>query len=106
MGSSLNTSRRSVLQGFTLGAGAVATRVLAADAPVATTKAGNVQGYVDNGINVFKGIPYGEDTARRRFMAALPAKPWTGVRDATNWGPQAPKPSAAPRVIGDSKSAT
>ena len=43
-----------------------------------STKLGKVRGYIDDGIDVFKGIPYGDDTAKRRFMAALPAKPWTG----------------------------
>jgi para-nitrobenzyl esterase len=73
---------------------------------VATTKAGKVKGYVDNGINVFKGIPYGDDTAKRRFMAALPPNPWTGVRDALTWGNQAPKAAAAPRPPADGKAPT
>ena len=76
----------------------------AADTPViGTTSAGKVRGTVVDGINVFKGIPYGDDTAKRRFMAAVPAKPWTGIRDTLTWGPQAPKPAAIPRQIGDSK---
>ncbi len=61
----------------------------AAETPIATPKAGKIKGYVDNGINVFKGIPYGDDPSKRRFMAALPAKPWSGVRDCLAWGPQA-----------------
>ena len=95
-------TRRSVL----LGAAApyILNRALAAEAPVAVTKTGKIKGYVDGGIHVFKGIPYGDDTAKRRFMAALPAKPWPGVRDCTAWGPQAPKPAAAPRQIGAAKS--
>ncbi len=102
-------TRRSLL---TLGAGAaieaafISTRSRAGDAPVAATNHGKVKGYVDNGINVFKGIPYGDDTAKRRFMAALPAKPWPGVRDALTWGPQAPKPAAVPRQVGNGKGAT
>jgi para-nitrobenzyl esterase len=63
---------------------------------VATTTSGKLRGYVDSGINVFKGIPYGEDTAARRFMPPLPAKPWTGIRDALNYGPQAPQPQRRP----------
>ena len=35
----------------------------------ATTSAGTVRGIVDEGINVFKGIPYGDTTAgKNRFM--------------------------------------
>ena len=92
-------SRRSLLRGLTLGAGAAgggtifSQRSWAADAPIATTKAGKVRGYIDNGINAFKGIPYGDDTSKRRFMPPLPAKPWTGVRDALTYGPQAPQPA-------------
>ena len=97
--------RRSVLQGLTL-APYILRRGCAAEAPIATTTAGKVKGYTDNGIHAFKGIPYGDDTAKRRFMAALPAKPWTGVRDCLEWGPQAPKPAAAPRQIGDPKKAS
>ena len=41
---------------------------------MASTKLGKVRGYIDDGINAFKGIPYG-DNLRPIFMAALPAKP-------------------------------
>src|SRR5215469_15393607 len=94
--------RRSVLQGLTL-APYILRRGCAAEAPIATTTAGKVKGYTDNGIHVFKGIPYGDDTAKRRFMVPLPAKPWTGVRDCIAWGPQAPKPPALPRPAVNGK---
>ena len=96
-------TRRSLLHGATLGAPFALQRAWGVEAPVAATKAGKIRGYVDSGINVFKGIPYGGDTARRRFLAPLPAKPWSGVRDCLEWGPQAPKPAPAPRTIGDTK---
>jgi para-nitrobenzyl esterase len=95
-------TRRSLLQGLTLGAGAAGGGALlsqpswAADAPIASTKAGKVRGYIDDGINAFKGIPYGDDTSKRRFMAPLPPKPWTGIRDALAWGPRAPQPGGRP----------
>ena len=63
--------------------------------PVATTLAGKVRGYVDSGINVFKGIPYGADTAKRRFQAPVPPEPWTGIRDTLAFAPGAPQPAAA-----------
>jgi para-nitrobenzyl esterase len=68
-------------------------RVLTADSPVAATTAGKVRGYVDSGINVFKGIRYGADTAKRRFMPPAPPEPWSEVREALAYGPAAPQPS-------------
>jgi len=59
---------------------------------IATTRTGRVQGYLDRGIEVFKGIPYGADTATTRFRAPKPAQSWSGVRDATAFGPRAPQP--------------
>lgn len=64
-----------------------------ADSPVASTRWGRVRGYLDNGINVFKGIRYGADTAKRRFMPPLPPDPWTEVRDALEYGSSAPQTS-------------
>lgn len=61
------------------------------DAPIARTKAGKVRGYRDRDICVFKGIPYGEDTAKHRFQPSVPPAPWTGVRDALTFGPVAPQ---------------
>ena len=48
---------------------------LTTDSPIAATRYGKVRGYVDNGINVFKGIRYGADTAKRRFMPPAPPVP-------------------------------
>ncbi len=59
--------------------------------PIATTAAGKVRGFLDHGINVFKGVPYGGDTALRRFQPPVPPEPWTGVRDALTFGPMAPQ---------------
>jgi hypothetical protein len=59
---------------------------------VAETSAGKVRGTVLDDIKIFKGIPYGANTAgKNRFMP--PAKPvsWTGVRDALAYGPTAPQ---------------
>jgi para-nitrobenzyl esterase len=77
------------------------TRILHADPTdvVATTSAGKVRGIAVDSVNVFKGIPYGDNTAgKNRFMP--PAKPvkWTGVRDALEYGHTAPQvTNGAPR---------
>jgi para-nitrobenzyl esterase len=64
-----------------------------ARAPGATvqTSAGRVRGYVDGGVQVFTGVPYGATTAGAgRFMPPQAPRPWTGVRDAFDWGQRAP----------------
>jgi para-nitrobenzyl esterase len=56
------------------------------------TKAGALRGFVDNGVQVFKGVPYGASTAgANRFMPPRKLQPWTGVRDAFDYGGRAPQ---------------
>src|SRR5215216_1018166 len=55
------------------------------------TTAGRLRGYLDNGVQVFKGVPYGASTAgANRFMPPQKPQPWTGVRDAFEFGQRAP----------------
>jgi para-nitrobenzyl esterase len=55
---------------------------------------GRVRGAQGNGVVTFKGIPYGGSVSGpNRFKAAPPLQPWTGVRDALEFGPSALQPS-------------
>lgn len=63
------------------------------ESPVAATKYGLVRGYIDKGINIFKGIPYGGDTFKRRFMSPLPPEKWSDIRDTIEYGPSCPQRS-------------
>lgn len=60
-------------------------------APLARVRSGRVRGQREQGVNVFRGIPYGADTAPRRFQPALPEMAWRGVRDALDYGNAAPQ---------------
>jgi len=57
---------------------------------IVETETGRVRGSRSEGVSVFRGIPYGDDTGgQNRFRPPQPARPWTGVRDALQYGPSA-----------------
>ena len=61
---------------------------------VVDTAAGKVRGFVNRGVNTFKGIPYGASTAgKNRFMPPAKMPAWTGVRDVMAYGPSSPQAS-------------
>jgi para-nitrobenzyl esterase len=63
----------------------------AGDAPRATTTFGDVEGYIEGGISVFKGIRYGADTQKTRFEAPAKPAPWKRVAAATAYGDSCPQ---------------
>lgn len=97
-----NITRRTFLKTSAVGSLSLATHGLRAAnlskpvtgtsnaKPVVQTKAGKVRGFVSDGVSTFRGIPYGATTAgENRFMPPKAPGHWTGVRDASQYGPMA-----------------
>ncbi len=71
-----------------------------ADTTIAETTGGRVRGVVREGIHIFKGIPYGATTGgANRFRPPRPLAPWSGVREAIDYGPTAPQVVTPPHPI-------
>jgi para-nitrobenzyl esterase len=59
-------------------------------APITETSYGKLQGTLEDGILVFRGIPFAKPPlGPLRFRAPERAEPWSGVRDAVRFGPGA-----------------
>ena len=73
------------------------SKVVASDAAtVVETSSGKIRGYRRNGIYIFKGVPYGASTSgRRRFMPPAEPEPWTGIRNALEYGRICPSQDSA-----------
>jgi para-nitrobenzyl esterase len=61
-----------------------------AKASTVETVSGPIAGYVDDGVYIYKGIPYGE---AQRFMPPTDPEPWSEVRSCRSYGPVAPHPA-------------
>lgn len=56
-------------------------------AAVVETKAGKIQGSIEDNLHVFKGVPYAKPpVGELRFRPPQPVEPWKGKRDATAFG--------------------
>lgn len=111
-------NRRTLLKASALGGGAMLAQRLFArsfrnlsgaagalrseSGPIVETTAGKLRGAAENGINIFKGIPYGSSTAgKNRFMPPAKPEPWSGVRDALRYGASAPQTvPGGPGILG------
>jgi para-nitrobenzyl esterase len=61
-------------------------------ATVVETRKGRLEGAREGGVFVFRGIPYARPpVGALRFRPPEPSQPWSGVRDATRFGPSAPQ---------------
>jgi para-nitrobenzyl esterase len=64
---------------------------------VTTITSGKVSGYEDDGVAVFKGIPFAKSPfGEHRFAAPVPPDPWEGTFQATAYGPRPPQSSIMP----------
>jgi para-nitrobenzyl esterase len=60
--------------------------------PILETDAGPVRGAREQGLAVFRGVPYAEPPLRElRFAPPRAPRCWDGVRDATRFGPAPPQ---------------
>lgn len=74
-----------------------ATGACAASRPVVMTQYGAVRGVAAQGVDVFKGIPFAAPpVGNLRWRAPEPPAKWTGVRNASEFGP-----SCMQQVHGD-----
>ena len=67
---------------------------------IVDTKAGKIQGIIDENIEIFKGIPYAERVVGDlRFKPSVPAKRFPGVFLATEYGPICPQQIAGSKEL-------
>jgi len=100
-------SRRGLLKISLAGSASSAMPAFAAtiasksSGPVVETTSGKVRGVLNNGVHVYRGIPYGASTAdANRFMPPRKPDPWSGVRDAFQNGHSASQVPPPPSAIG------
>jgi len=69
-------------------------------APLIDAPAGQVRGTTDAAIRVFKGIPYAAPPVRGlRWRAPMPLPRWSGVREATAFGPACVQPQGKSTLV-------
>jgi para-nitrobenzyl esterase len=70
------------------------------ETPAVDTASGKLRGVIQQGVQTFRGIPYGASTAGgNRFMAPRKPEPWTGIREAFQNGPTAPQLGGPPNPL-------
>lgn len=90
----MNTHRAAFLLPTLLAVVLVAGTAHAASAPVVATSAGTVRGTVHDDVVAFRGIPFAAPPiGPLRWRPPQPPAAWSGVRDATRFGPICPQVS-------------
>ena len=93
-------SRRSILAGATVLGLAMPAALASAAAPLVESPAGTLRGEALEAVNAFRGIPYAQaPTGALRWRPPVAARPWSGVRDATRFGPACHQPPSRPESI-------
>ena len=97
----LSIARRSLVKASLAMGGAAVTgmspiaslpRAHAASGPVIETSSGRLEGAAERDVLVFRGIPFAKPpVGPLRFRPPEPPEPWTGIREATTFGPGAPQ---------------
>ncbi|MEH7178018.1 carboxylesterase/lipase family protein [Neobacillus vireti] len=69
------------------------------------TSNGKIEGKMENGITVWKGVPYAKPPIQKlRFKPPEPPAPWNGVYDATQFAPGCPQPkNPFANILGERK---
>jgi len=78
-------------------AAALAGSAAARPAPVVQAPAGAVRGEAAGDVDVFRGVPYAvPPVGALRWKPPAPLRPWTGVREARDFGPACLQPRMPP----------
>ena len=95
-------NRRGFLRFTSLGSALLSSAaVLGQQSTVdANTQFGRIRGIKAGEVNIFKGVPYGANTAgENRFMPPKDPTPWREYKEAFAYGPAAPK--ATPQQVAN-----
>lgn len=73
--------------------GCLHSEAASSDAPLAAVSGGTLRGVAEDGLKIFKGIPFAAPPiGALRWKAPRPAAKWSGIRDATAFGPDCIQP--------------
>jgi para-nitrobenzyl esterase len=83
--------RRTVLAGAAAAAWMTSPLRAAPASVLVRTRSGPIRGLIEDGLQVFRGVRYGQDTRPRRFLAPLAPVPWQDPIAATDFAPSCPQ---------------